>query len=293
MALIGAKLTKLKTGPASTKSGWPSVFALGIALRRARMARRISLRVLAYRVGIHPAVLSAWELGVRAPKLEDVARLLGCLHVKKAEYLEIIDIFRQIDRPTLIEPFSDLANPLLWHYEMTATKIFEWAPALVPNRLQTTDYTQAILENSILGEDEVSRHSLACAARPDIVDGNNPGTFTFALGEPSLRSIADSPQVMLDQLQYLQKVSELPHIRVCVVRGNASTNFVPSFSIYESTRTGATTVVHQSLHGIVYDAEPRNANRYLATAKAIRATAASESSSILTIAEIIDQLRLR
>ncbi|MEQ0560844.1 helix-turn-helix transcriptional regulator [Amycolatopsis sp. NEAU-NG30] len=289
---MGADLTNLKVAPASTKPGWPGVFALGLALRRARMARRISLRVLAYRVDIHPAVLSAWELGLRAPKLEDVARLLGCLHVKKAEYQEIIKIFRQIDGPTLIEPVSDLANPLLWHYEMTATRIFEWAPALVPNRLQTADYTQTILEHSVLGEDEMSRHSLACAAHPSIVDGDLPGIFDFLLGEPVLRSVTCSPQVMLDQLRYLQKVNELSHIRVRIVRGDASTNIVPPFSVYESTRTGATTIVHQSLHGVVYDADPQNAGRYLATTKAIQAAAASDSESMLMIAATINQLVL-
>ncbi|MFF1610946.1 helix-turn-helix domain-containing protein [Amycolatopsis sp. NPDC058278] len=285
-------MTKLKAGAASTKPGWPGVFALGIALRRTRMARRISLRVLAYRVGIHPAVLSAWELGVRAPKLEDVARLLGCLHVKKAEYQGIIEIFRQIDGPTLIEPVSDIAYPLLWHYEMTATRIFEWAPALVPNRLQTADYTQAILNNSLLSEDEASRHSLACAARPNIVNGCPSGIFTFFLGEPALRSVGGTPQVMLDQLRYLQKVSELPHIKVRVIRGDASTNLVPPFSIYESTRTGATTIVHQNLHGVVYDAEPKSAGRHLSTAKAIQAKAASESDSMRMITATIDQSRL-
>lgn len=281
---MGANLTKLEAGPTSTKPGWPGVFALGIALRRARMTRRISLRTLAYRLGIHPAVLSAWELGVRTPKLEDVARLLGCLHVKKAEYQEIIDIFWQIDGPTLIEPASDIANPLLWHYEITATRIFEWSPTLVPNRLQTADYTRSILKNSVLGEDEMSSRLLASAARPNIVDGNVPGNFTFILGEPALRSLAGSRQVMLDQLSYLHKISNLSHISIRVVRGDASTNVVSPFSIYESTRTGTATVVHQNFHGIVYDADPKSVMRHLETAKAIQAAAASDPHSILTMA---------
>ncbi|MET8845796.1 Scr1 family TA system antitoxin-like transcriptional regulator [Amycolatopsis sp. NPDC004625] len=290
---MGAALTGLNSGQNFTKPGWPGVFALGIALRRTRMARRISLRVLAYRAGIHPGVLSAWELGVRAPKLEDVARLLGCLQVKKAEYDKIIAIFRQADGPTLIEPVSDITSPLLWHYEMTATRIFEWSPALIANRLQTAGYTQANLGNGILSEDEVSRRSLACAARPNIVDGNVPGVFTFFLSESALRSAASSPHVMLDQLHYLQKVGKLHHIKVCVVRGDASANVVPPFSIYESTKTGVTTIVHQNLHGVVYDAEPQNALRYLATVEAIRATAVSHSDSMLMIATAIDQLPLR
>ncbi|UOX89682.1 DUF5753 domain-containing protein [Amycolatopsis sp. FBCC-B4732] len=149
------------------------------------------------------------------------------------------------------------------------------------------------MENGILGEDEVSRHSLACAARPNIVDGNVPGVFTFFLSESALRSAASSPHVMLDQLHYLQKVDKLHHIKVRVVRGDASANVVPPFSVYESARTGVTTIVHQNLHGVVYDAETQNARRYLATTEAIRAKAASDSDSMLMIAAAIDQLPLR
>ncbi|MBB4689841.1 helix-turn-helix domain-containing protein [Amycolatopsis jiangsuensis] len=54
---------------------------LGAALRAARKNAHWGVRELARRVGVHPAVISSWELGHRTPKPLDVAGILGALGV--------------------------------------------------------------------------------------------------------------------------------------------------------------------------------------------------------------------
>lgn len=52
---------------------------VGPAIRRARLARGLSLRGLAYRVGVSPATMSAWENGhtsITVPRLQEIARML-------------------------------------------------------------------------------------------------------------------------------------------------------------------------------------------------------------------------
>ncbi|MEV6449197.1 helix-turn-helix transcriptional regulator [Amycolatopsis sp. NPDC051716] len=51
----------------------PRSRALGFGLRKARKARGYGLRELARATGVHAAELSNWELGLRVPRIEEVA----------------------------------------------------------------------------------------------------------------------------------------------------------------------------------------------------------------------------
>lgn len=271
-------------------TGLPGVIALGLALRRARMARGVGLRRLADQLGIHAGLVSAWEYALRVPSVTDVARLLGFLRVKRDEYQQIMNLCQDATRLTLVEPTSNILPPLLWHYETTATKVVVWSPALIPDAFRTVEYTRTLLNNGLLLEDEIDQRSLARAARPDAMIGH-PGKYLLLLGEPALSSVATSRQIMIDQLRYLEKLSEHPRITVHIVRGDATVNFVTPFSVFESAKGAVTTIVHQNFHGIVYEASPQYVARHQATAEALRQASATEADSKRLVAATIERMQ--
>ena len=64
----------------------PATVAVSSSLRDARKRRGIGLRRLADKIGVHPATLSAWELGIKVAPATAVAWILGYLRVESAEY---------------------------------------------------------------------------------------------------------------------------------------------------------------------------------------------------------------
>ena len=146
---MGANMANLKQ---RRVSGLPGVIALGLALRRVRIARGFGLRRLADLLGIHAGLVSAWEYAIRVPSITDVARLLGFLRVKQDEYQQIMNICRDATSLTLVESTSNILPPLLWHYETTATKVIVWSPVLVPEVFQTVEYARTVLNNGLLPE---------------------------------------------------------------------------------------------------------------------------------------------
>ncbi|HEY3468487.1 MAG TPA: helix-turn-helix transcriptional regulator, partial [Amycolatopsis sp.] len=61
----------------------PGLRALSASLREVREARKLGLRELARALEIDPRLLSQWELGIRVPPVEEVARILGYLRVEQ------------------------------------------------------------------------------------------------------------------------------------------------------------------------------------------------------------------
>ena len=76
----------------------PKAQALGRLIRQLRDEAKLSTRGLGELLGVNPGTVSRWETGDRAPKPEEVARMLTKLNVSDDLYNEIMtmvhDLFR-------------------------------------------------------------------------------------------------------------------------------------------------------------------------------------------------------
>jgi transcriptional regulator with XRE-family HTH domain len=114
-------------------------------LRKARMARGYGLRELARATDMYPAELSNWELGLRVPKVEEVALLLGQLRVGAEERKRLLELAEHAREPNWLE--ATVAPDVAAHaeFERAATAVFTWQPILMPGLLQTEDYIRALV----------------------------------------------------------------------------------------------------------------------------------------------------
>ena len=118
----------------------PRSRALGFGLRKARQARGLGLRELARGADVRPGDLSNWELGLRVPKVEEVALLLGRMQVSVEERTRLLELAENAREPNWLERDMPDAPPILTtlaEYERTAAAIFSWQPMLVHGLLQT------------------------------------------------------------------------------------------------------------------------------------------------------------
>lgn len=216
MARSGWNKLRCMAGNART----PKARALGNALREAREGCGLSLRRLAGELGRDPGVLSRWESGERVPKPTDVAQILTLLGVNGSRYDEIVELTTGTSEPrwlavTLPEQRQQLAA--LLDFERTATTITEVSPLLIPGLLQSGGYVRAIMSGGGVPADEVETRIAVRIGRREVIARRDPVHLCALVGETALRQVVGGREVMLEQLEHLQEISQWPNIELRIV----------------------------------------------------------------------------
>lgn len=227
----------------------PALLLLGSMLRELRTDRGTSLRALARTLGFTAAELSAWELGTRRPPAEAAAFILGHLHAKPADYRQLMKLHRQSERPSYVEEIGPGATNLQQVYESHAVRVFEWAPHVLPEVLQSAEDVRAALRHGDVRPDDIDQELFARQVREV---GRPPGYRHVALvGEPALAGTGGLPRT--------------EHVTVLAVPpGACAAETAYGFSVYEMP-AGAFTVVLRHEYARIYLGDPRTVERYRAT----------------------------
>ncbi|GLY38851.1 transcriptional regulator [Amycolatopsis sp. NBRC 101858] len=244
----------------------PGLYVLGSALRELRDSRGISLRQLAAKLGFNPSTLSGWEKGARPIDPAQLGWYLGYLHVAPAEYQLMMRLHGQSERTSHIESLAAGEASLQDVYLRYAVHTYEWAPRVVPDLLQTSEYAHAVL-----GRD----------SQPDDVDleilyrqvrqlGRDPQhRHTVLLGAAALNHEFVSAEIRDEQLQHIT-TSAKGRISTQIVPDNLSfAGTTEPFVIYETT-DGIFAVVLRHEHTTAYLSDSDTVKRYLATFYALQ-----------------------
>lgn len=272
----------------------PRTRALAAALRDARESRGISLRELARQLGITHPQLSHWERGVRLPKVEEVAGILGCLRVTGEAKDRLLDLARNAHEPNWLEtsmPGVSHVLTALVECERTATSIFDWNLALIPGPLQTSEYARAILATGTLPTSEVEPRLMIRIARRDVLTRRNPPPYTAILGEEALRQNIGGAQVMADQLRHLLAIAELTQVSLRVVPSGSGWHpgLMGPFAVFDFA--GLPPIISVEHHrGSAYLYDEGHVADYNAAATFVRNLAMSEQDTLALIAEVITEL---
>ncbi|MFF7351401.1 MULTISPECIES: helix-turn-helix domain-containing protein [Streptomyces] len=181
----------------------------GTELKRRREDAGFTQVELAARVFVSGAYIGQFEQAIRKPQL-DIAQRID-------EVLQTDGIFERLCRKLIddrryAEYFAEVVE-----LERVATRICEFAPALVPGLLQTAGYARAVtlamnpfasdeyIEDKVQGRLE-RQHILKDATRP---------VFWVVLHENVLRIPVGGPAVMAEQLEH---VSALARGRAALVQ---------------------------------------------------------------------------
>lgn len=268
----------------------PGLRALSASLREVREARKLGLRELARALEIDPRLLSQWELGIRVPPVEEVARILGYLRVEQPTTRRLLSLAKHAKESTWLDsnpPDLPSALTAIIHCERSANSITNWSPAIVPGLLQTPDYARAILSAGRISEEEVDRRLIARMNRQRILTKPAPVRLNAIIGEAAIRTRVGDENIMSDQIDRLLEAIRRPNISLRIVPLDAGYHpgLIGPFIVYEFGDPPA--IVHLEHHyasGFLNESD--SGGTYLALARLITGKALAEDASLALLREV-------
>jgi transcriptional regulator with XRE-family HTH domain len=201
-------------------SSSPGSRALSASLREVREARKFGLRELARALEVDPRLLSQWELGIRVPPIEEVARILGYLRVDRAVTNRILFLAQHVKDPNWLDSNpADLPAALtgVMQCERSASLITNWSPQIIPGLLQTPDYARTLLSASETKAEVVDARLVARLKRQRILSGCEPVRLKAIISELAIREVVGEAGTMSDQIDHLLALAVTSNISVRIV----------------------------------------------------------------------------
>jgi transcriptional regulator with XRE-family HTH domain len=270
----------------------PRSRALGFGLRKTRKERGVGLRELARATGVHPAELSNWELGLRVPKVEEVALLLGQLRVGVPERQRLLDLAEHAREPNWLEkemPDAPAILTTLAEYERTAAAIFSWQPMLVHGLLQTPDYARSILSYGGSPAQLVEQRLRVRMVRQAAMREYRAPECSILLGEIALRQQIGGPETLVDQLRHLVGLPRRLAVRVVPSGGGFHPGLNGSFSVFEYSDLPAIVFLDQH-RGSAYIYDEEQVADYKSAAKTMASLALDVDASRAFMEGVIAEL---
>ncbi|MCX4700891.1 helix-turn-helix transcriptional regulator [Streptomyces sp. NBC_01352] len=257
----------------------------GAELKRRREDAGITQVELGLRVFVSGGYIGQFEQAIRKPQL-DVAQRID-------EALQTDGIFERlcrklIDDPRYADYFAKAAE-----LEALATKICEFAPALVPGLLQTAEYARAItlamnpfapdeyIEEKVSGRVERSR-ILKDATRP---------VYWVIVHENVLRIPVGGAAVMAEQLEYVAALARRRAVLVQVLPYAAGAYAVPGMITLMDFEDAPPTAYTEAVYsGNLLD-DPAVVMRAQSAYDQLRAAALSPEASLALVESAAEDFR--
>jgi transcriptional regulator with XRE-family HTH domain len=278
----------------------PKARALGAALREAREGTGRTLRQLAAELGRDHTLLSRWENGQRVPKSTDVAQVLTVLGVIGDRYDEIVEMAEGTDASLWVAitlPEQRQHQTALLDFEDSAAPITTVSPLLIPGLAQDDGYVRAIMSAGGVPADEVATRVAVRIGRQAVITRRNPAHLVAVIGEAALRHVIGNKQVMVDQLEHLLKVSELPNVDLRVM--DYMSGWQPAlegpFTLIDpradDERATIPVVQIENRRSGLFLHEPEDVDVYRQAADAMLRSVMSPAQSVELITEVITEMR--
>ncbi|AVT39410.1 helix-turn-helix transcriptional regulator [Plantactinospora sp. BB1] len=179
-------------------------------LRLFRAEQRLSQEEFGRKIGYSGSHVSSVETGQRPPT---------------DEYVEKIDQAFQTGGTfsRMLKKLAKLDSTPAWlrdwiEFERLARLLRWYEPAFVPGLLQTESYARATMAGMHLTPEQIEQRAQARLERQAVLTVENPAQFVFVIDAMVLRrSVRGEPGVMVQQLQHLANVAEMPQVQILVV----------------------------------------------------------------------------
>jgi hypothetical protein len=243
-------------------------------------------------------MVSHWETMRRVPTTVEVASLLTALNVVGAEKDRLIEMARRANEPNWLT----VGMPGIPHQlagavecERAATAITDWAPTVIPGLLQSADYAKALLSAGGLVFHQIEARVMVRINRREVITRTtNPVKLIALVSEAVLREGIAEPQVMADQLRYMNEFGERPNITVQIVPSGVGWHpgFAGPFMLFDLLDTDPVLYFeHYSSGAFVPD--EHDVSVYRGAIDIIRGVALSPEDSQRFIAKVADEWEQR
>ena len=267
----------------------PRSRALGFGLRKTRQERGFGLRQLARATGVHPAELSNWELGLRVPKVEEVALLLGQLRVSVEERERLFELAEHAREPNWLEKeMPDDGDP---HDagRVRAHRGFDLQLAADGRARAAADARLRAGDPGVGGSPAAGGTAPAGGHDPPGGVAVPRARCSFLLGEIALRQPISSPEILLDQLRHLLELPRRLAVRVVPFGGDFHPGLNRSFAVLECSDLPSIVFLDQH-RGSAYIYDEDQVADYKSAAKTVTSLALDVDESRACIEGVIVEL---
>jgi len=194
---------------------------LGQELRRLREVKGMTAEEVADRLLVSQSKISRLENGRRSISQRDVRDLCGVYEVEDNRIVEsLMQMAKESRQQGWWHAFGDIPYSVYIGLETDAASLRVYEPQVVPGLLQTHAYAEAVCEGAspeATPADIEKRVQVRMRRQDRINDLRHPLRLWAVLDESALRRAVGGPQTMVEQLEQLNEVSQLPHVTVQVM----------------------------------------------------------------------------
>ncbi|GAA5154828.1 helix-turn-helix transcriptional regulator [Pseudonocardia eucalypti] len=210
----------------TSASSSPTALRWYIALELGRLRRQagLTLQQVAQRLGTSTSHVGHLEKGRNLPARAELEVLLDFYQLgdRIPSFAELLESARTgkdwwLSFEGVAPPWFDLFLGL----ESSAAQIESYDSHVIPGLFQTPAYNEAVIraEDPDLTDSEIARRIELRQARQGVLTREpDPPSVWSILDESILYGAADSPSIMREQLEHLDKMTRLPNVNVLILR---------------------------------------------------------------------------
>jgi len=203
---------------------------LGEQMRRLREDRGLTLKYIAAHLGVEFSTLARYERAEWPFRRDHVIALLDVYgvydEVKRSQLIELAQSAWQINQ---WQPAASRYDSLLpadgkgllpidpWWLQAKAEELCIYAPLLIPDVVQTRDYAETIVRQTVSDGRRVDQIVARLIGRQQQLDDQPRTRLTILLEEPVLRRPIGGRAVLQQQLEFLTRTVERPHVDIRVL----------------------------------------------------------------------------
>ncbi len=194
---------------------------LGAELRRLRLASGLTSAQVAEQLLISQPKISHLENGRRAIKPRDVRDLCGLYGVTDPQVVDsLMRMATEADRQGWWVACGEVPYAVYIGLETEAASIRSYEPLVIPGLLQTPAYARAVIGETIplaTAEQIATRLEVRLRRQHRAHHPARPFRLWVVLDESALRRVVGGPEIMREQLEFLNHLGGQPHITVQVL----------------------------------------------------------------------------
>ncbi|MFJ6657754.1 helix-turn-helix domain-containing protein [Streptomyces sp. NPDC091377] len=267
---------------------------LGQELRRLRELKGMTAEEVAERLLVSQSKISRLENGRRSISQRDVRDLCG---VYEVEDHRMVDSLMQMAKDSRQQgwwhSFGDIPYSVYIGLETDAASLRVYDPQVIPGLLQTRGYAESLITGALpeaAPADIDKRVQVRLRRQERISAAENPLRLWAVLDEAALRRAVGSRQVMIEQLEHLLDMSQLPHVTVQVIPFSmgAHPGVSGQYAILEFPDAADSSVVYiEGVTSDLYLEKPQDVGRYSVMYEHLRAQALNVEQTRQFISDVV------
>ncbi|GAA0474638.1 transcriptional regulator [Paractinoplanes deccanensis] len=264
---------------------------LGVELRRHREAARITIDMVADRLGCSTSKVSRIETGHTSATPADVQAMLDIYDVSDAVKQELVQIAREARQKGWWHPFSTVLSGAYVGLEAAARSVRTYEQQVIPGLLQSEEYAIAMIRAARPGDNdqETEQRVRVRMERQSLLIQDDPIDLWVVLDEAVVSRPVGGDAVMRDQLAKLINAARLPNVTLQILpfAVGAHAGMDSTFAILEFEEEGDADVVYiDNATGGLFLEKAEELGKYISIFETIQATALPPEESI----EMIEML---